>query len=110
MKVLERGEASKVSLAGEVPGGAGGWRFDFGAADTAADQLLLTAQSLLEAVGVLELDVPVVTEDWTGRFREVFEVETLRHDVALRMMAEALFALATLVRARAIEAAASWSP
>jgi hypothetical protein len=87
-----------------------GWRFDFGAADAAADQLLLTAQSLLEAVGVLELDIPVVTEDWSGRFRDVFDVEMLRRDVSLRMLAEGLFVLATLVRAKAIEAAASWSP
>ena len=87
-----------------------GWRFDFGAADAAADQLLLTAQSLLEAVGVLELDIPVVTEDWSGRFREVFDVEMLRQDVSLRMLAEGLFVLATLVRAKAIEAAATWSP
>jgi hypothetical protein len=92
------------------PGGMTGWRFDFAAADDAADQLLLTAQSLLEAVAVLELDIPVVTEDWRGRFREVFDVEMLRQDVSLRMLAEALSVLATLVRAKAIEAAASWSP
>jgi hypothetical protein len=92
------------------PGAVTGWRFDFGAADAAADQLLLTAQSLLEAVGVLELDIPVVTEDWSGRFRDVFDVEMLRRDVSLRMLAEGLFVLATLVRAKAIEAAASWSP
>jgi hypothetical protein len=103
-------EPSEVAVADDVPAGAGGWRFDFGAADAAADQLLLTAQSLLEAVGVLELDVPVVTQDWQGRFRQVFDVEMLRQDVALRMMAEALFVLATLVRAKAIEAAANWSP
>jgi hypothetical protein len=65
---------------------------------------------LLEAVGVLELDIPVVTEDWSGRFRDVFDVEMLRRDVSLRMLAEGLFVLATLVRAKAIEAAASWSP
>ncbi|MGH9233990.1 MAG: hypothetical protein ACRD0R_11715, partial [Acidimicrobiales bacterium] len=82
----------------------------FGAADAAADQLLLTSQSLLEAASVIELDIPVVTEDWSGRFREVFDIETLRQDVSLRLLAEGLFVLATLVRAKAIEAAASWSP
>ena len=87
-----------------------GWRFDFEAADVAADELLLTSQSLLEVVALLELDVPVVTEDWTGRFREVFDVEMLGQDVSLRMLADALFALATLVRAKAIEASASWTP
>jgi hypothetical protein len=92
---------------GEVPTG---WRFDFGAADAAADELLLTAQSLLEAVGLLELDLPIVTEDWTGRFREVFDVEMLRQDVALRVLADALFTTASLVRAKAIEASASWTP
>jgi hypothetical protein len=40
----------------------------------------------------------------------VFDVEMLRRDVSLRMLAEGLFVLATLVRAKAIEAAASWSP
>jgi hypothetical protein len=92
------------------PNAVTGWRFDFGAADAAADQLLLTSQSLLEAASVIELDIPVVTEDWSGRFREVFDVETLRQDVSLRLLAEGLFVLATLVRAKAIEAAASWSP
>jgi hypothetical protein len=100
----------QVSSAPVTPAPSTGWRFDFGAADAAADQLLLTAQSLLEAVSVLERDISVVTEDWSGRFREVFDVEMLRQDVSLRMLAEALFVLATLVRARAIEAAASWSP
>lgn len=87
-----------------------GWRFDFAAADAAADELLLTAQSLLEAVALIEADIPVVTDDWTGRFREVFDVEMLDQDVALRLMADALFATATMVRARAIEAAARWTP
>lgn len=92
------------------PADLAGWRFDFVAADEAADQLLLTAQSLLEAVGVLEADMPVVTENWAGRFREVFDVDMLRHDAALRTLADALFVTATLVRARSIEAAANWTP
>lgn len=87
-----------------------GWRFDFAAADAAVDQLLLTAQSLLESVALVETDIPVVTEDWTGRFREVFDVEMLSHDIALRLLADSLFATATLVRARAVEAAARWTP
>lgn len=87
-----------------------GWRFSFDDADTAVDELLLTAQSLLEVVALLETDIPVVTEDWTGRFREVFDVDTFRYDVALRAMAESLFAVASLVRARSIEAAAAWTP
>jgi hypothetical protein len=87
-----------------------GWRFDLTAADTAVDELLLTAQSLLEAVALLETDIPVVTEDWEGRFREVFDVDAFRYDVALRTMAENLFTIASLVRARSIEAAAAWTP
>jgi hypothetical protein len=89
---------------------AAGWRFDFAAADAAVDQLLLTAQSLLESVAFIEADIPVVTDDWTGRFREVFDVEMLSHDVALRLLADSLFATASLIRARAVEAAAHWTP
>lgn len=85
-------------------------RFGFGAADTAADELLLTAQSLLETAAVMERDVPVVTEDWTGRFREIFDVESARHAVAIRLLAEDLLQLAARVRAEAIEAAAAWTP
>src|SRR3546814_19524148 len=49
--------------------------FDYEAAEEAAAQLLATAESLLEALGVLELDRPVVTEDWEGRFRPTFDHE-----------------------------------
>lgn len=82
-------------------------RFSFADADAAADELVRAAQSLLEAAAFLAHDVPDVTEEWTGRFREVFDVESTRHDAALRLLADELLSLAASVRARAIEAAVS---
>lgn len=81
--------------------------FDFSAADAAARELELTSQSLLAARGVLEQDVPVVADGWEGRFREVFDVESLRHAVAAGALAEDLLSLAAMIRARAVEAAAA---
>jgi hypothetical protein len=81
-------------------------RFDFEAADTAARELELTSQALIEAVGVLEEDAPVVTEDWEGRFREVFDVESLMQDGAARALADDLLMLAAMIRAKAVDAAA----
>lgn len=94
----------------EARAGRGSVRFDFGAADAAADELLLTAQALLEAAWVIEHDIPVVTDDWTGRFREVFDVESAQHDAAMQLLAEALLSLSAQVRAKAIEVAAAWTP
>lgn len=85
-----------------------GWRFDFHAADEAVRQLELTAQSLLEAVAVVEHDIPTTTEDWRGRFREVFDVETARQTVAARLLAGDMLAMAAQVRAEAVLAAAAW--
>ena len=87
-----------------------GWAFDFAAADAAATQLELTAQALLAATAVLEADVPVVTDEWRGRFREVFDVESARHDVGGRLLAQDLLTFAAAVRAGAVEAAAAWVP
>lgn len=81
--------------------------FDLTAADAAARELELTAQALSEVVSVLEADVPIVTEDWAGRFREVFDVESARYDVAARMLAADLLVLAAAIRAEAAEAAAA---
>jgi hypothetical protein len=81
--------------------------FDFSAADAAARELELTSQALLAARGVLEQDVPVVADGWEGRFREVFDVESLRHDVAAQALAEDLLALAAMIRASAVEAEAA---
>ncbi len=81
-------------------------RFGYTDADTAVTELLLTAQSLLEAAALIEQDVRVVAEDWTGRFRDVFDVESARHEGAVHALADQLLALAANVRARAIEAAA----
>lgn len=50
-------------------------RFDHDAAEEAANQLLVTAESLVEALSVLEADREVVTEDWQGRFRTTFDHE-----------------------------------
>lgn len=87
-----------------------GWRFDFAAADRAARELELTAQSLLQTVGVIEADVPVITEDWRGRFREVFDVESARVDIAARTLADDMLLLAASIRAEALEAATAWVP
>jgi hypothetical protein len=87
-----------------------GWRFDFAAADEAARQLELTGESLLEAVAVLEADIPVVAEDWEGRFREVFDVESAMHCTAARTLANDLLTLAAVMRANAVQAAAAWVP
>jgi hypothetical protein len=81
-------------------------RFDFEAADTAAGELELTSQSLIAAAALLEEDVPVVADGWEGRFREVFDVESLMHDVAARALAGDLLTLAAQIRANAVEAAA----
>jgi cell wall-associated NlpC family hydrolase len=81
-------------------------RFDFEAADTAARELELTSQSLIAAAALLEEDVPVVAGGWEGRFREVFDVESLMHDVAARALAGDLLTLAAQIRAKAVEAAA----
>jgi hypothetical protein len=80
--------------------------FDFEAADTAATELELTAQALFAIAALIETDAPDVTEDWTGRFREVFDVESVTHDMAARGLADDLTLLAAAVRAKAVEAAA----
>lgn len=80
--------------------------FDFGAADEAARQLELSAQALLETVAAINQEVPATTEHWRGRFREVFDVETARHVVAARLLADDLVTLAAQVRAHAVLAAA----
>jgi hypothetical protein len=82
-------------------------RFDFEAADTAAYELELTSQSLMEIAALIEGDAPVVTEDWRGRFREVFDVESLSHDNAARTLANDLLTAASMIRAKAVEAAAT---
>ena len=81
--------------------------FDFEAADDAATELELTAQALLTIAALIEADAPVVTADWTGRFREVFDVESVNYDTAARGLADDLSLLAASVRARALEAAAA---
>ncbi|HKE74652.1 MAG TPA: hypothetical protein VKB57_13610 [Acidimicrobiales bacterium] len=85
-------------------------RFGFDAADAAADELLLTAQSLFDSVSIMRQDIPVVTDDWTGRFREVFDVESAVHDLAMTRLAGELTLLSAQLRAMAIEAAAAWAP
>lgn len=84
-----------------------GWRFDFFAADEAVRQLELTAQSLLAVCAQLEADVPVVAEEWHGRFREVFDLESARQATAARVLAQDLLDLAADVRAKAVLAAAA---
>ena len=86
------------------------FRFDFAAADAAVEQLATTIQSLMEALAVYENDIPTVTEDWSGRFREVFDIESARYDLGARELANGMLTLAVAIRARAIEAAAAWTP
>jgi hypothetical protein len=81
-------------------------QFDFEAADTAARELELTGQALMEVVALIETDAAAVTEDWEGRFREVFDVESMAHDGAGRALANDMLTLAAMIRAKAVEAAA----
>ncbi len=85
-----------------------GWRFNFSAADDAARQCELTAQSLYETGGLLEVEVPKAAEAWRGRLRDVFDVETAHYHVAANTLADDLVALAAAIRSGAVAAATDW--
>ncbi len=85
-----------------------GWRFSPSAAEEVARQLTLTAQSLLETAGLIAHDAPIVTEDWTGRLREVYDVDSARFHVAAVTVADDLLQTAAIVRARAEVAMNTW--
>ncbi|MGH9185069.1 MAG: hypothetical protein ACRD0U_04525 [Acidimicrobiales bacterium] len=65
-------------------------RFDDAASEHLKEELIATARALGEATAVLMADIPVVTEDWRGRFREVFDAEAVRLLGTLAMMSESL--------------------
>ncbi|CAN5622186.1 hypothetical protein BH20ACT2_BH20ACT2_08140 [soil metagenome] len=79
-------------------------RFDHATAEEAVRQLELTVQSLLGMVEVLEADLPIVTEEWRGRFRHTFDYESARHDVSARTLANTLHLAAVGIRAKQFEA------
>ena len=83
-------------------------RFSPSAAEAVAEQLVLTAQSLLETAGLIAHDAPIITEDWTGRLREVFDVDSARFHLATVTMADDLLRTAAVVRARAEVAMNDW--
>jgi hypothetical protein len=85
-----------------------GWKFDFGAADAAVNELTKTAQSLLQVAVLMETDIPTITDGWRGRFREVFDVDSAKADIAARILADDLLALAAAIRAGSIEASTAW--
>jgi hypothetical protein len=85
-----------------------GWRFNAAAAEQMARELTLTAKALLDAAAMIQTDAPVVTEDWTGRLREVFDVESAQHNVAAISLADDMLQTAALVRLRAEHALNAW--
>ncbi len=81
--------------------------FDQEAAEQAANQLLVTAESLLETLWVLDADRATVIEDWQGHFRDTFD-----HEIGVTlnggsMLVGVLQQMAAVIRARAWEAAAA---
>lgn len=82
-------------------------RFDHDAAEEAANQLLVTAESLVEALSVLEADREVVTEDWQGRFRTTFDHELGSTVLGGSFLAGTLQQMAAVIRARALQAKAA---
>jgi hypothetical protein len=73
--------------------------FDEASAGDIKEELIATARALGEATAVLMEDIPVVTEDWRGGFREVFDPEAVRLLGSLAMLSEALMATAVDVAA-----------
>jgi len=82
-------------------------RFDDAAATELAAQLEITARSLLEVVDRFEREVVAATEEWRGRFRHTFDVESARHDLEARALANDLHLMAVAVRAKMFEAQAA---
>jgi hypothetical protein len=72
-------------------------QFDEASATHLQEELIATARALGEATAVLMEDIPVVTEDWLGRFRETFDPEAVRLLGALAMLSESLMASAAEV-------------
>lgn len=81
--------------------------FDEAAAEEAAHQLVVTAESLIQCLTVLNADYPIVTEDWNGHFRDAFDNEIYDLKSGASMLFGVFLQLAALIRARAWEAAAA---
>jgi uncharacterized protein YukE len=82
-------------------------RFDQDAAEEAARQLLVTAESLFECLAGLGEDWPIVTEDWEGHFRDTFDHEFAGTVAGGHVLVDMLRQMAAVIRARAWEAAAA---
>jgi hypothetical protein len=72
-------------------------QYDEASADLVKEELIATARALGEATSVLLDDIPVITEDWYGRFREVFDPEAVRLLGSFAMLSESLMAAAVEV-------------
>ena len=81
-------------------------RFDDAAADRLQQQLETTAGALRETAARFEQEVFRATQDWRGRFRQVFDVRSQERDHELRTLADELHFMAACVRARQLEAQA----
>lgn len=81
-------------------------RFSFGDADHVADELQATATAVEQVLGQFTADLPLVREDWRGRFRDTFELEVLRTRLGLSVLADSMRQAAHEVRTGALEAAA----
>jgi hypothetical protein len=81
-------------------------QFDEASATRIEEELIATARALGESTSVLMEDIPTITEDWRGRFREVFDPEAVRLLGALAMVSESLMATAVDVAARLEDAKA----
>lgn len=81
--------------------------FDAAAADAAARQLELTAQSIAEALAVLRADIRVVRHGWEGPHRSWFDAAAIQALISGATWVQVLSDLAVAVRAKALEAEAA---
>jgi uncharacterized protein YukE len=82
-------------------------RFDQEAAREAADQLMITVQSLLGVLAALEQDKTTVADGWTGPFRTEFDKDMSRLVTGGGLLTETLRQMAVVIRAKAYEAEAA---
>ncbi len=82
-------------------------RFDQAAADDLTQQLLATAQAVLEAAAAFGRELPATTSDWQGPHRETFDEWAGAGLLEAQLLSESLVAAAARVRALAIEAEAA---
>lgn len=82
-------------------------QFDAAAAEEAAHQLVVTAESLMQCREVLNKDYPAVTEDWNGHFRDTFDDQFPEATTSCWVLFDAFLQLAALIRAKSWEAQAA---